>query len=102
MRVPRQELPDIESIRDRAGWNLPDHYRLIDVRCEFGSLALPGVPDDFQIVIEYENLHEQTQSDGQQHLAYEAWAEPLIDSIREDWPASTLRILLHESLNAES
>ena len=60
MRVPKRELPDIESIRERAGWNLPAHCRLKDVRCEYGSMALPGVPDDFQIVIEYENLLEET------------------------------------------
>jgi hypothetical protein len=98
MRVPRRELPDIESIRERAGWNLPTHFRLNDVRCEYGSMALPGVPDDFQIVIEYENLLEKTDPDGNDIAAYHAWAEPLIARIREEWPASTLRILLHETV----
>jgi hypothetical protein len=100
MRVPRQELPDIESIRERAGWNLPAHYRLNDVRCEYGSMALPGVPDDFQIVIEYENLLEEPDPSGDAIEAYQAWAEPLIAKIREEWPASTLRILLHETVGA--
>ncbi|MGP0069909.1 MAG: hypothetical protein ACLQGP_40695 [Isosphaeraceae bacterium] len=98
MRVPKRELPDVESIRERAGWNLPAHYRLNDVRCEYGSMALPGVPDDFQIVIEYENLLEKPDPDVDDIEAYEAWAEPLVAQIREEWPASTLRILLHETV----
>ena len=53
MRVPKAELPDVDIIRERALWNLPIHYRLKSVRCEYGSMALPGVSDDFQVVIEY-------------------------------------------------
>ncbi len=100
MRVPKQELPDVESIRERAGWNLPAHYRLIDVRCEYGSMALPGVPDDFQIVIEYENLLEKPYQGGKEIEYHQAWAEPLVSRIREEWPASTLRILLHETVDS--
>jgi hypothetical protein len=100
MRVPKQELPDIDSIRERAGWNLPAHCRLKDVRCEYGSMALPGVPDDFQVVIEYENLLERPDQGGDAIEAYQAWAEPLVATIREEWPASTLRILLHETMGA--
>lgn len=99
MRVPKQELPDTESIRERAGWNLPPHYRLKDVRCEYGSMALPGVPDDFQVVIEYENLLEEPYQGGNNIEAHQAWAEPLVATIREEWPASTLRILLHETVD---
>jgi hypothetical protein len=99
MRVPKQELPDVESIRERAGWNLPAHYRLKDVRCEYGSMSLPGVQDDFQIVIEYESLHDASSQGSRDMEAHQAWAEPLIATIREEWPASTLRILLHETVN---
>ena len=99
MRVPKQELPDVESIRERAGCNLPAHYRLKDVRCEYGSMALPGVPDDFQIVIEYENLLDAPYQDVKDVAAHEAWADALVATIREEWPASTLRILLHETVD---
>lgn len=99
MRVPKQELPDIESIRDRAGWNLPPHYRLNDVRCEYGSMALPGVPDDFQLVIEYESLREEPGPGGKDMESYHAWAEPLVAMIREEWPAPTLRILMHQTMH---
>ncbi len=102
MRVPKAELPDIDMIRERALWNLPIHYRLKSVRCEYGSLALPGVSDDFQVVIEYENLLEEPyQGSRDDTQAHQSWAEPLIAEIRSEWPASTLRILMLESVLAE-
>jgi hypothetical protein len=62
-------------------------------------MALPGVPEDFQIVIEYENLLDEPYRGGNDIAAHRAWADPLVATIREEWPASTLRILLHETVD---
>ena len=51
-------------------------------------------------MIEYENLLGEPEPSGDAIEAYQAWAEPLIAKIREEWPASTLRILLHETVGA--
>ena len=62
MRVPEQELPDVQAIAEFARCNLPPHYRLKDVRCEYGPDTPHIIPKDFEIVIEYENqLDEQLQ-----------------------------------------
>ena len=55
MSAPREELPDINDIRRLANVNLPAHYVIRDVRISRGSDTLVGAPDDFEVVIEYEN-----------------------------------------------
>ena len=87
MRLPSKNFPTSNPSGIRANWNLPSHYRLKDVRCEYGSMALPGVPDDFQIVIEYESLPEEPEPGRREVESYQAWAEPLVAMIREEWPA---------------
>jgi hypothetical protein len=60
-------------------------------------MALPGVPEDFQVVIEYENLLDKPYPRNTDIAAHRTCAEPLVATIRQDWPESTLRILLHET-----
>jgi hypothetical protein len=97
MRVPRKELPDIERIRYLASENLPKHYRLLDVRCDYGSGGTSVLPDDFEIIIEYENLNDPALAGSMAEISdHHAWADPLLAAIRAEWPPSTVRIALHE------
>jgi hypothetical protein len=98
MRVPKSECPDAEQIRLWAQENLPEHYRLISVRFEYGSDFLEANRKDFQIVIEY---RDQLDPDGsglgiEGIRTYHQWSRPLIDRIREQWPPRTLRIVMRK------
>ena len=56
MSVRRDELPNVDDVRGLAGINLPPHYVIKGVRVSRGLDTLIGEPDDFEVVIEYENL----------------------------------------------
>ncbi len=93
MSVPRDELPNIEDIRWLANVDLPLHYVIKDVRVSRGPDTLIGAPDDFEIVIEYENrIGENLIGSFADIEAYQDWAQPLIQDIRSEWPAETIRI----------
>jgi len=93
MSVPRDELPNIEDIRSLANVDLPLHYIIKDVRVSRGPDTLIGAPDDFEIVIEYENrIGEGLIGSFEDIEAYQDWAHPLIQDIRSEWPAETIRI----------
>ena len=93
MKVPKQELPNEEWAAELARRNLPEHYRLIDVRSVYGS-EVPGfIPSDFEIVVEYENRLDEILVDSMDKLAaYHAWADALIENIRVEWPPQMVRI----------
>ena len=60
MSVPEEERPNINEIRRLAEVSLPAHYVIRDGRFSYGSEPWPGaMPDDFGIVIEYENHIEE-------------------------------------------
>ncbi len=93
MSVPRDELPNIEDIRWLANVDLPLHYVIKDVRVSRGPDTLIGAPDDFEVVIEYENrIGEGLIGSFADIEAYQDWAHPLIQDIRSEWPAETIRI----------
>ncbi|MGA8476797.1 MAG: hypothetical protein WB696_02445 [Chthoniobacterales bacterium] len=99
MSVPRDELPNIEDIRWLANVDLPRHYVIKDVRVSRGPDTLIGAPDDFEIVIEYENrIGENLIGSFADIEAYQDWAQPLIQDIRSEWPAETIRIGFFERM----
>jgi hypothetical protein len=72
--------------------NLPERYRLISVRCTYGSEAPEVIPKDVQIVIEYPDLLDDGYLGMEETLAEEEWSGPLIDRIRLQWPIPTVGI----------
>jgi hypothetical protein len=94
MQIPKHEIPDIEQIRELARVGLPSHHSLKSVRCSYGSDWPDFLPDDFEIVIEYENrLDEVTNEDIE---AYQRWAHALVQDIRGEWPPESIRITFQE------
>jgi DNA-binding cell septation regulator SpoVG len=99
MPVPRDQLPNVDDIRRLAKVNLPAHYVVKGVRVSRGPDTLIGAPDDFEIVIEYENcIGEGLIGSFEDIEAYQDWAHPLIQDIRSEWPAETIRIGFFERL----
>jgi hypothetical protein len=99
MSVPREERPNIDDIRRLANASLPPHYVIKDVRVLRGPDTLIGAPDDFEIVIEYENrIGESLIGSFKDIEAYQHWAHPLIQDIRGEWPAETIRIGFSERI----
>lgn len=94
MQIPKHEIPDMEQIRELARVGLPSHYSLKSVRCSYGSDWPDFLPNDFEIVIEYENrLDEVTNEDIE---AYQRWAHALVQDIRGEWPPESIRITFQE------
>src|ERR1700745_2002447 len=99
MSAPRDELPNIDDIRSLAGVNLPPHYAIKGIRVLRGPDTLIGAPDDFEVVIEYENrIGESLIGSLHDIEAYQDWAHPLIQDIRIEWPAQTIRIGFFERI----
>ncbi len=99
MSVPRDELPNIDDIRLLANVDLPLHYVIKDVRVSRGPDTLIGAPEDFEVVIEYENrIGENLIGSFKDIEAYQHWAYPLIEGIRNEWPAETIRIGFSERI----
>jgi hypothetical protein len=99
MSVPPDELPNIDDIRCLAKVNLPAHYAIKGVRVSRGPDTLIGAPDDFEVVIEYENrIGEGLIGSFEDIEAYQNWADPLIQDIRSGWPAVTIRIGFFERI----
>jgi hypothetical protein len=99
MSVRRYELPNIDDVRRLANVNLPLHYIIKDVHLSCGPDTLIGAPEDFEVVIEYENcIGEGLIGSFEDIEAYQNWADPLIQGIRREWPAETIRIGFFERL----
>jgi hypothetical protein len=93
MSVRRDELPNVDDIRCLAGVNLPLQYVIKEVRVSRGPDTLIGAPNDFEVVIEYENrIGERLIGSFGDLEAYQDWADPLVQNIRSEWPAETIRI----------
>jgi hypothetical protein len=93
MSVRRDELPNVDDIRWLANIDLPLHYFIKDVRVSRGLDTLIGAPNDFEVVIEYENrIGEALIGSFEDIEAYQDWALRLIQDIRSEWPAETIRI----------
>jgi hypothetical protein len=92
-------LPNIDDIRRLANVNLPLHYVIEGVRVSRGPDTLIGGPDDFEVVIEYENrIGEGLIGSFGDIEAYQHWAGPLVQQIRSTWPQETIRIGFFERL----
>jgi hypothetical protein len=99
MSVPKDELPNTDDIHRLANLDLPLHYVIKDVRVSRGPDTLIGAPDDFEVVIEYENrIGENLIGSFEDIEAYQGWAHPLIQDIRSEWPAETIRIGFFERI----
>jgi hypothetical protein len=97
MHVPASELPDIAQIRQWAEEKLPAHFRLLDVRCNYGTTVPSLLPEDWEVTIDYvSTLDASTMGSLTDIDAYHSWADPLIAKIRAEWPASCLRIGITE------
>jgi hypothetical protein len=102
MQIPKDEIPDADEIRQLALTNLPSHYRLIDVRCSYGTEWPDVLPEDFEITIEYENhLDDVSKSSMREIETFQNWAHALAQDIRGDWPPESLRIGFQERLPNE-
>ncbi|MEI2722568.1 MAG: hypothetical protein V9H26_03180 [Verrucomicrobiota bacterium] len=98
MKIPKDEVPNMEHIRELARVGLPPHYRLKSVRCSYGSDWPDFLPDDFEIVIEYENHLEAALRGTNEGIdEYQQWAHGLVQDIRGDWPPESIRITFQES-----
>jgi hypothetical protein len=99
MPAPRDQRPNFDDIRSLAEVNLPAHYVIKDVRVSHGPDTLIGAPDDFEIVIEFENwIGERLIGSFEDIEAYQDWADPLAEDIRSEWPAETIRIGFFERI----
>jgi hypothetical protein len=99
MPVGRGNLPNVDDVRCLADVNLPRHYVIKDVRVSCGTDTLIGAPGDFEIVIEYENrIYERLIGSFEDIEAYQDWAKPLVQDIRSEWPAETIRIGFFERI----
>jgi hypothetical protein len=66
---------------------------------EESVLPLVGAPDDLEVVIEYEDrIGEGLIGSFEDIEAYQNWADPLIQDIRSEWPAETIRIAFFERI----
>ena len=54
--TPIREVPDIKAITVLARMNFPDHYSRLKVSFGYSSRTRDSIPDDFEILIQYENL----------------------------------------------
>lgn len=83
-----------------AAWaceNLPSHYDLLDVRCEYGTGMPADFTKDFEIVIEYANHLDPAMAGSMDAIkAHHAWSDPLIAKIRAEWPAWAMPIAFLE------
>jgi hypothetical protein len=99
MSVRRDELPNVDDIRCLADVNLPLQYVIKEVRVSRGPDTLIGAPNDFEVVIEYENrIGGGLIGSFEDIAAYQDWADPLVQEIRSEWPAETIRIGFFERL----
>lgn len=97
MSIPKDEIPNLEQIRELAAIALPPHYHLKEVRCSYGSDWPDLLPEDFELIIEYENhLDASLKGTAEEIEAYQRWAHALVQDIRGDWPAESLRINFQE------
>jgi hypothetical protein len=93
MRIPESEIPDMRKLAAWARENLPVHYDLVDIRCDYVSDMPAVIPEDFEIVIEYRDRLDPSQIGSPAAIeAHRAWSGPLTDRIRAEWPPSTIRI----------
>lgn len=84
MSMPHHDFPNTEEIKLLASLNLPSHYRLTDVFCR----PIDSLPNDFEIVIKYESRLPESLD----YTTHKGWANPLMQDIRSQWPAESLRI----------
>lgn len=99
MNVPASEVPDVTKIRHWAEQNLPAYYRLLDVRCGYGTPLPTILPEDFEIIIEYTSGLDIFESGGMDAInAHHLWADPLMARIRAEWSPWSLRINFSERL----
>ncbi len=97
MKIPKHEIPNMEEIRELARVGLPSHYSLKSVGCSYGSDWPEILPDDFEIVIEYENhLEAALRGTNEEIDAYQRWAHALVQDIRGEWPPESIRIAFQE------
>ena len=100
LNVPKEELPNIQEIREWALENLPEHVVLKRIEVTYGTDLPNIVPDDFEVTIEYENrMDERLRGSTEDIAAHHAWADPLTAKIRAEWPPSTIRIGFVERLS---
>jgi hypothetical protein len=100
LRVPKEELPDMQEIRGWALENLPTHIILKRIEITYGADFPSTMPDDFEIAIEYENRIEPGLRGSNEDIAsHHAWADPLTARIRAKWPPSSIRIGFAERLS---
>ncbi len=93
IKIPREELPDVDKVRTWALQNLPKYYVLTSVDCVYGSDELSLSPDDFELRIDYENhIAEGLRGSNIDMEAHHNWKDPLTDKIRAEWSPWTLRI----------
>mgnify|MGYP001570034147 CR=1 FL=1 len=97
MQIPKDGIPDMEQIGELARVGLPQHYTLTSVRCSYGSDWPDFLPDDFEIVIEYQNHLDETLRGTMEDIeAYQRWAHALVQDIRGEWPPDSIRITFQE------
>lgn len=93
MSAPKDELPNIDHIRRLAKMNLPTHIILREVRCTCCSDSHFGIPEDYEIMIEFEDtLDEKLRGSSSAIEGVEAWVHPIVQAIRSEWPPETVRI----------
>jgi hypothetical protein len=93
MPAPNEELPNINEIRRLAQINLPKDYVIKDVRISYGEKDWTGVPQDFEIVVDYEDNSDPDIINSFEHIeAYQNWAHALEQDIRSEWPPESVRI----------
>ena len=93
MNTPKPELPDVEGIRRLAEVSLPEGFVLRDVRRAFGSEFPLVIPEDYDLTNEYEDTRSERIGGPDEAIrVFREWAHPLIQDIRSDWPAETLRV----------
>jgi hypothetical protein len=94
MAVPEEELPDINKIRALAKVSLPAHMVIGDTHISYVSDP-PGAPNDFEIVIEYENhIDDHLKGSWSDIETVQDWSHALTQDIRisENWSAQDIRI----------
>ena len=93
MKIPKDEIPSVDEIRQLALVNLPPHYKLLGVRCSCGPAWPDFLPEDFEIVIEYESAFDSALEGSLEGIeAYRSWAHALTQDISGDWPPESLRV----------
>jgi hypothetical protein len=100
MPIPEEELPNINNIRALAKVALPAHLVIGDTHISYISDP-PGAPNDFEILIEYENhIEEDLRGSSVDLIAKNDWSHALIQDIRisENWSAQDVRISFIEAI----